>query len=213
MPERAAVYIDGFNLYHSIDDLGQNHLKWLNLWALGERLIPSRTQTLVKVVWCTAIRKDDVSKMLRHRNYIRALKGTGVTCLEGHFAREDRDCWKCGGSWQAPVEKQGDVNLAISMIDDAYRDVFDHSYLITADSDQAATVKLFVERFPNKTITSVSPPGRSHCKEILDQTDLKIAINQSHLEHCLFPRALIVEGKVIAMRDASYDPPKGWKPA
>ncbi|MFO1241201.1 MAG: hypothetical protein U1E64_12690 [Sphingomonadaceae bacterium] len=26
---RVIVYIDGFNLYHAIDDLGQPHLKWL----------------------------------------------------------------------------------------------------------------------------------------------------------------------------------------
>ncbi|MGZ5999019.1 MAG: NYN domain-containing protein, partial [Rhizomicrobium sp.] len=183
----------------------------LDMWALGNRLIPAQTQTLKKVVWCTAIRKDDVEKMLRHREYIRALKGTGVTCLEGHFAREDRACLKCGGQWQAPVEKQGDVNLALAMIDDAHCDVFDHAYLITADSDQAATVKLFVERFPRKTITSVSPPGRSHCKEILALTPHKIALNQTHLEHCLFPKALIVDGKLIASRHKSYDPPAGWK--
>ena len=28
---RAAFYIDGFNLYHAIDRMGQPHLKWLNL--------------------------------------------------------------------------------------------------------------------------------------------------------------------------------------
>ena len=109
MPERAALYVDGFNLYHAIDDLGQNHLKWLNMWALGELIIPSKSQTLVKVTWCTAIRTDDVPKMLRHREYIRALEGTGVTCLQGHFARETRDCRACGVQWHAPVEKQGDV--------------------------------------------------------------------------------------------------------
>jgi hypothetical protein len=28
---RASFYVDGFNLYHAIDDLGDNTLKWLNV--------------------------------------------------------------------------------------------------------------------------------------------------------------------------------------
>jgi hypothetical protein len=208
MIDRAALYIDGFNLYHAIDDLAENHLKWLDLWALGNLLIPSNTEKLVKVVWCTAVRTDDVQKMLRQREYIRALQGTGITCLEGHFAKESRNCKNCGGQWQAPVEKQGDVNLAIALIDDAYRDVFDHAYLITADSDQAATVGLLKSRLPQKKLTSVSPPGRSHCKEILSHDPAKIALGVSHLERCLFPKYVVVGGKPIATRSMVYDPPK-----
>jgi hypothetical protein len=89
MVGRAALYVDGFNLYHAIDDLHQNHLKWLNLWALGQLLIPSLSQTLVKVVYCTAIRTDDAKKMMRHRGYFRALEALGVTCLKGHFRASD----------------------------------------------------------------------------------------------------------------------------
>ena len=37
--KRVFVYVDGFNLYHAIDDLNQDHLKWVNLWALSEKLI------------------------------------------------------------------------------------------------------------------------------------------------------------------------------
>jgi hypothetical protein len=59
MVDRAALYVDGFNLYHAIDDLQLDYLKWLNLWKLGELLIPSMSETLAKVVYCTAICSDD----------------------------------------------------------------------------------------------------------------------------------------------------------
>ena len=36
---RVAIYIDGFNLYHSIDELKRPQLKWLNLWALSELIV------------------------------------------------------------------------------------------------------------------------------------------------------------------------------
>jgi uncharacterized LabA/DUF88 family protein len=212
MTDRAALYVDGFNLYHAIDDLHQNHLKWLNLWRLGELLIPSQSETLVKVVYCTAIRSDDPKKMIRHRGYIRALEAVGVTCLKGHFSKEERNCRQCSARWQAPVEKQGDVNLAISLVDDAYTSVFDHAYLITADSDQAATVRLVRERFPDKRVTTVSPPGRSHCKEILAYTARKIALSPTHLARSVFPKHVIVEGKLVVTRDPAYDPPAGWLP-
>jgi hypothetical protein len=209
MADRAALYVDGFNLYHAIDDLHQNHLKWLNLWKLGELLIPSQSEVLVKVVYCTAIRSDDPQKMIRHRTYIRALEAVGVTCLKGHFSKEERSCRQCFARWQAPVEKQGDVNLAITLIDDAHTGVFDHAYLITADSDQAATVRLLCERFPTKQLTTVSPPGRTHCKEILAYTPRKIALNVAHLARSLFPKHVIVDGRLIVSRDPAYDPPAG----
>jgi len=37
--QRVSVYVDGFNLYHAIDDLKNNTLKWLNLALLGQNLL------------------------------------------------------------------------------------------------------------------------------------------------------------------------------
>jgi hypothetical protein len=45
---RAAVYIDGFNFFHAVDELRtvdgleENHLKWLDLWALSAHLVGKR---------------------------------------------------------------------------------------------------------------------------------------------------------------------------
>lgn len=69
MPENAALYVDGFNLYHAINDLQKNYLKWLDLWPLGELIIPRQSQKLRKVVYCTAVKTTDHEKMLRHRQY------------------------------------------------------------------------------------------------------------------------------------------------
>ena len=63
---RAAFYIDGFNLYHAIDDLGLPHLKWVNLFALARQLV-RRDESVVRVVWCTAVNNKNTSKMLRWR--------------------------------------------------------------------------------------------------------------------------------------------------
>jgi hypothetical protein len=211
-PERAAFYFDGFNFYHAIDNLGEPYLKWLNLWELAAHLIPRKSQKIVQVVWCTAIKTDDSAKQLRYRALERALTSVGVTRLNGHFITEAHNCRECGREWRVSVEKQGDVNLALALIDDAHRDIFDHAYLVTADSDQAATARLFAERFPAKTLTSVAPPMRPHSKNILAYTRRTVVINKGHLESCLFPRAVMKDGAVAAIRPKEYDPPAGWVP-
>ena len=51
-------YIDGFNLYHGLRSKGWRKYYWLDLWALAERFL-KRGQTLVEVVYCTTLIKDD----------------------------------------------------------------------------------------------------------------------------------------------------------
>ena len=205
MTDRAAFYVDGFNVYHALDALKKPHLKWLDWWALGELIIPSKSESLAKVVLCTAIKTNDVQKQLRHRRYVAALESTGVQCLKGHFADDPRACRSCGNKWMAPVEKQGDVNLAISIVDDAHRNLFDHCYLVTADGDQAATARMMRERFPDKRLTSVILPGQRHNKVILSFGARPLTLNESHLERSLFPK--LIPGPNAISRPAEYDPP------
>ncbi|MER9507869.1 NYN domain-containing protein [Mesorhizobium sp. M0579] len=157
---RAAVYIDGFNLYHAVDQLGEAHLKWVSYDALAKQII-RRDEKLERVVWCTAVNKQNLQKMLRWREFRKAQLGMGVICAEGHFVDEPRRCHS-GHDYMHPTEKAGDVNLGIHLISDAHLDRFDVAYLVTADSDQVATARMFKDRFPKKQIISVAPPGRSH---------------------------------------------------
>lgn len=208
MTIRSAFYVDGFNAYHSIDDLQKPYLKWLDWSSVANLLIPKRSEAIVKVAVCTAIKTTDVGKQLRHRAYLKALEGTGVVCLKGHFSKEERTCHSCGSKWWAPVEKQGDVNLAITVIDDAHNDVFDHCYLVTADSDQAATAKMLKARFPGKKLTTVVVTGRQHSKEILGHADAKLVVNENHMQQCLFPA--LIRGSEAIIRPPEYKPP--WEP-
>ena len=46
---RVNAYVDGFNLYHAIDELGHNHLKWVNLRALCEQFLRGPQYSLERV--------------------------------------------------------------------------------------------------------------------------------------------------------------------
>ena len=75
---RAALYVDGFNLYHAIDDLDRPFLKWLDLWALGERILDRKTERLVRKVYCTAQKPGEPAKNQRHAASRRAIP---TSCL------------------------------------------------------------------------------------------------------------------------------------
>ncbi|MFN3662808.1 NYN domain-containing protein [Yoonia sp.] len=201
------MYIDGFNLYHAIDDLGENFLKWTDYWRLGETIIPSKSETLVKVCYCTAYYPDEKKKW-RHQTFLNALKIKGVDVQLGHYVHEDASCRNCDNKWQKPTEKAGDINVAIHLLKDAFTDEVDHFYLLSQDSDQSATVKLFSQQFPKKKLTTVSPPGRNFSSHIMKHADSKIKLTRDHIERCVLPEILI--GPPPVRRPREYAPPDGW---
>ena len=210
MPERAAFYVDGFNLYHAINDLGINYIKWNSLWHIALGLIPSRSQELVRVVFCTAFYPNDTGKRARHEKYIKAQEHFGVAVVRGHYIHEDMDCRSCGHQWKKPTEKETDINVALHLLDDAHNNVFEHAYLVTNDSDQAATAKLFALRFPEKRLTVVCPPGRTHSKHLLGITNgTPITLTTAHLEKAVMDGMIQAKSGLI-VRPNEYAPPVNW---
>jgi hypothetical protein len=208
--QRAAFYVDGFNTYHALHDLGQPFLKWLNLAEVARHLVAGKPEDVVRIVFCTAIRTDDNGRMTRHRLYLRALEGAGVTVVEGYFADEERNCRNCGHNWKHPTEKEGDTSLAITIIDDAHRDIFDVAYLLTSDGDQAPVARMIRTSFPSKRLITVAPPERKHNHKILAVADGNMKLTPALTERCLFPRGALDSRGNIIIRPTDYDPPLGW---
>ena len=210
--KRAAFYIDGFNLYHAIDAYKRPYLKWLNLKALGRAIVP-KSEVVKRVVWCSAIRPQNKGKVKRHEDYMKALQAQGVLCRMGHFVHAMDGCNACGHSWQLSVEKQGDVNLALSIAADAEDDLFDVCYLVTADGDHAATARYLKQRFPKKKLVLVTPPGRYHNRHIERLADECVEIEMHHIEASLLPEMTKVRKRLLARptlieRPEQYDPPQ-----
>lgn len=211
MAIRSAFYVDGFNLYHAVDDLGEQFLKWCNLWRLAEIVIPQQSETLVKVTFCTAFYPGSPDKRWRHGEFNKALANCGVNVVLGHYVYEPKGCTDCGSEWKKPTEKETDINVALSLYEDAVADVFDRAYLLTGDSDQAATAKFFRRAFPEKSLVTVSPPGRNFSVHIVPLANGgKIALNKDHIERAIMPPIVMASGKPSARRPREYDPPTGW---
>lgn len=212
MPIRSALYVDGFNLYHAVVELGEPFLKWCNLRTLGELIIPRTSETLVKVVFCSAYYPGDERKRWRHEQFLNALRVADVTCVMGHYVREPKQCKSCGANWEQPTEKETDINVALNLFIDGFGDVYDKAYLLTSDSDQAASAKLFRTTFPNRTLVTVCPPGRKPSIDISKHAHQKITLNKDHIERSLFGPMVFKEGMPAGRRPREYDPPAGWVP-
>jgi hypothetical protein len=208
---RGAVYIDAFNLYHAIDDKGPaySYLKWSNLWRLSEAIAKGHSNPIVRVCWCSAYRRGDTGKKARHRFYVEALEIFGVITLMGHETQEPQRCPSCRHRWDTPREKATDINLALSVYEDALDDVYDVAFIVTADTDQAATLAFVKRRFPNKRLMIVTPPWRELSKHLLALADGKVNITERMLDDCVLPQ-IVTNGQRTVIRPKEYDPPADW---
>ena len=196
--KRAAFYVDGFNLYHSIKDLRNDSLKWLSLNSLANSLIPKRDEEIVSIKYFSALaHKRGLDSVKRHETYISALKSEGVSCILGRFKGQPRHCRTCGSSWKHPEEKETDVNIAIHMVADAYEDQFDICYLVSADTDLVPPLQLIRDNVPNKVIVAVSPPNRPHGQHIRSIAHRALKLNTQQLARCRLPDQFEFGGKQL----------------
>ena len=210
---RGAAYIDGFNLYHAVDDLNIAYLKWQNFRRLTELLARGHSKTVERVVFCTAYFPGDFGKRKRHELFVKALDLVGVETIFGHTTNEPMKCnaEDCGHRWDAPREKETDINVALSLYGDAQRDLFDVAFLFTADSDQAATLKAMRSQFPQKRVIIVAPPRRPASKHLRDLAHATINLTEDHLDQCVLPGLVTSPGRPSIIRPVEYAPPPGWR--
>lgn len=205
---RVAVYIDGFNLYHAIDDLNKPHLKWLDLNALALSLCRDGEQ-LVKTSYFSAYATWMADAYYRHRQYVAALKATSVECHMARFSEKTAHCRKCGSSWKTHEEKETDVHFSLTFLEDAMDDHFDRAIIISADSDHVPAVRRVRTRFPGKQVFVATPPNRhGHARELLKVCNSGTQITPGRIAKCLFPEFVSnQQGAIVAMRPPTYSPP------
>ena len=134
---RIACFIDGFNLYHAINNIGRNELKWLDLWKLMECFVNPHIHEIIAVYYFSAFAEWLPDAFARHRAYVAALEQRGVKPVMGRFKRKDMSCKGCGRTWIAHEEKESDVNIAIWMVREAFNSNYDEAFLVSQDSDLA----------------------------------------------------------------------------
>ena len=158
---RVNVYIDGFNLYHAIDELNDETLKWVDLKSLSQSIL-NKYQTLNEVKYFSAFATWRPDSYKIHRDYVSALEAVGVVPIIGRFKEKRLKCKAtCSEEFFTHEEKETDVNIGAHLIADALQDKFDTALIISADTDLAAVVVLARNLVgEGKRVFTVAPPGR-----------------------------------------------------
>ena len=200
--KRVSIYIDGFNLYHALCELREDHLKWLDLWSLSQTII-RKGETLETVKYFTAYATWRPSSYRRHQRYIAALQKRGVQPIIGRFKEKKLRCQaKCRQSFTTHEEKETDVNIGVHLIADALLDRFDRAIVISADTDLNAAVTLARQESNGKLIDIAAPPGRKGRNSVA-----QFEVTKGRVRKSLLPAAISLDGARTVTRPSEYDPP------
>jgi uncharacterized LabA/DUF88 family protein len=164
--ERVIVYIDGFNLYFGMREAGLDNCRWLNLERMVSKLLQPN-QILKEIKYFTSRVSNNPDKQKRQSTYIDALESTKIKILYGNYQDGSEECRRCGHIWRTAKEKMTDVNIATSMIVDAFNDLFDMALLISGDSDLVPPIKAVHTNFNTKRVVIAFPPKRHNASMAL----------------------------------------------
>lgn len=196
---RAAVYVDGLNLYHGLRDKGWRRYYWLDVRRLAERLLTGG-QTLARVRYFTArvsAEPGDPDKPRRQNAYLEALATLpGLSIHYGYFMPKERRCPECGAVRRSYEEKMTDVNIAVEMLGDAADDAFDTAILVSADSDLVGPVRALRERH-GKRVVAAFPPGRES-RHLRREADAALTIGRAIIRRNQLPdRLRVADGRTL----------------
>jgi len=202
------AYVDGFNLYHALLKFQDQRVKWLDLTALCNRLIYPQSETITTIYYFSAFAHWLPSSKARHVEYVKALSASGIVPVMGHFKEKDRGCKGCGKRWKGHEEKETDVSIGITLLNDAYKNRFETALLITRDSDLMPAVRMVRAEFPKKQIIAVAPPMMGHSNDLLTVCHAKRKITPTQVWQCLLPQQIYdAAGVVVATRPTNYAQP------
>lgn len=192
---RTIVYVDGFNFYYGL--LKGSACKWLDLQALFGRVLSVQNQ-VVNIKYFTArVQPTPANPSVHTRQdaYLRALAACCplVEVSFGHFLRHrirmehaepppnTVPVWK-------NEEKGSDVNLALHLLNDAWRDAYDCAVVVSNDSDLAEALRL-VKMQHKKVIGLITPgaPLRRTSRELQQYADFTRPIRGAALQACQLP--------------------------
>src|SRR5690242_21656959 len=120
------MYVDGFNLYYGIHAAYGRQYLWLDLESLARGVLRPG-QRIDRLRYFTAKIRNDLASEQRQDIYLQALgaRSKRLDIVEGRFQRKRLLCRVCGASRISYEEKETDVSIAVSLVEDAASDRYD----------------------------------------------------------------------------------------
>ena len=138
--KRVIFYIDGFNFYYGLKNAGSKWKKfyWIDIVKFCKSFL-KEDEELECVKYFTARPLNNVGKRERQNILMKVnkmLHGDQFKIYYGKYTQKTITCLAtCKEEFELFEEKQTDVNIAITMIEDYITKKCDKTILISADSD------------------------------------------------------------------------------
>lgn len=192
------VYIDGFNFYYG--ELRHSQFKWLNIQDFFSRVLGQRHQIGVIKLFTAKVqdRQEAPGSAKRQDTYLKTLGRVcpKVEIIYGHFLRH---CLRMENADPPPStvrvwkteEKGSDVNLAVHLLNDGWRNSFDCAVVVSNDSDLASSMEL-VRKECRKSVGLITPgaPLRRTSFELRKHADFIRQFRRWHFEASLLPESV-----------------------
>ena len=210
---KVSFLIDGFNLYHSIEDLRTQHhikAKWLDVKTLLRAYFTdSSFKNLSKerpsfngIYYFTALRhhvaEEKPQSIARHERYINALESTGIEVIYGGFKPKTIKCTAtCGESFVKYEEKKTDVAIATKLLELVHKSHSEVYVIVSGDTDlipAIETARLIDNRVK---IILVFPFNRTN-DELKKYADLSYTIKPKRYRSCQFNGLISIGSKKFA---------------
>lgn len=196
---RFCFYVDGFNVYYSIQQFALRYktpkYKWLNYQDLAKSSIGNK-DTIEAIYYFSSYLSWKPQSVARHKTYIKALRSVGVEYIQGRFKEKTLKCHHCHKRYKSHEEKQTDVNIAVKIVADASVDKFDKAVIVSADTDLIPAIKTVHDIWPDKEV-GVMFPVASHSFELKQVADFTWKMKPKRLISCQFPPKIKAGNSVI----------------
>lgn len=168
-------------------------------------------EELNMVYFFTAYRKWDKSIKKKQQTYISALNHYNIQSILGNYQHKTFNYWKWKNristlqySWKEDCkeyldmlwykwyeEKETDVKMSVAIVADAFKNDFDHAYIVSWDSDIIPAIETIKSNtktwlLPKKTFSSILIPGTKGYK-IRKACDYVKEISWKQLESSIMP--------------------------
>lgn len=203
--KKVAAFVDGFNVYYSMQKSQANVLhkyKWLNLRKLLNKYIFPLTEELGAIYYFSALTNDN-DKRGRHLAYINALRSEKISVIMGYLRYDPIECPSCKGTFMRPIEKQTDANIISQVMKMAILDEFDLALIVSADSDLVPMIKAIRQIKPSKEFRVVIPINQK-AKELTQVCGDRRKVQDVHLADAQFPESVTLTDGTTVTRPVTW---------
>ncbi|NQT67514.1 MAG: NYN domain-containing protein [Actinobacteria bacterium] len=191
---RTYIYIDGFNFYYLA--VKKTPYKWLDFKSLFVKLL-GQNHDISAIKYYTALVSGikDPQQPIRQQIYLNALQ-TYIPELSVHYGS-----FLTNKKWMPLVnpisntkfveviktdEKGSDVNLAVHLVNDAWKNYYDCAVIVSNDSDLYEAMRIVKDEL-NKLIGLIILPRGNPSVSLLNCANFKKAIRNNLLKNSQLP--------------------------